>query len=224
MRYKMLVVDDEKMLTELLYDHFTSEGYIVYVCRDGKKALELLKEEPDIILLDINMPELDGFALCKRIREHVSCPILFLSARISEQDKVNGLRIGGDDYVTKPFGLEELTARVEAHLRRDARGKSVGKVVASDELLVDFARKIVTYRGKEIMFSKKEFDIIEFLLFSAGQVFDREHIYDAVWGLEADGSPDVVKEHIRKIRTKLSQETGKEYIETVWGIGYKWVK
>lgn len=224
MRRKILVIDDEDMLTELLSDYFSNLGYTVFVAANGKKAMEQLKNQPDIILLDINMPEMDGFELCKRIRNHISCPIIFLSARITEQDKINGLRIGGDDYITKPFSMEELEARVEAHLRRDARTKSVSKVIASDDLLVNFSQRIVTYRGEEIVFSKKEFAIIEFLLFSAGQVFDREHIYEAVWGLEAEGNADVVKEHIRKIRTKLCQVTGKEYIETVWGIGYKWVR
>lgn len=224
MNRKILVIDDEEMLTELLSDYFGSLGYMVSIALNGKKAIEMLREQPDIILLDVNMPELDGFELCRRIRDHVSCPILFLSARITEQDKVNGLRIGGDDYITKPFSMEELEARIEAHLRRDARVKTVNQVVASDDLLVNFTQKTVTYKNEEISFSKREFAIIEFLLFSAGQVFDREHIYEAVWGLEAEGNSDVIKEHIRKIRTKLYQVTGKEYIETVWGIGYKWVK
>lgn len=221
---KILVIDDEEMLTELLSDYFSSLGYMVRIALNGKKAMEMLREQPDIILLDVNMPELDGFELCKRIRDHVSCPILFLSARIMEQDKVNGLRIGGDDYITKPFSMEELEARIEAHLRRDARRRTANQVMVSDDLLVDFTQKTVTYQNEEISFSKKEFSIIEFLLFSAGQVFDREYIYETVWGLEAEGNSSVVKEHIRKIRTKLYQVTGKEYIETVWGIGYKWVK
>ena len=109
-------------------------------------------------------------------------------------------------------------------MRRDARGKAVNQMVASDELIVDFTQRTVTYKNEEIPFSKKEFAIIEFLITSAGQVFDREHIYEAVWGLEAAGSSDVIKEHMRKIRAKLHQATGKEYIETVWGIGYKWIK
>lgn len=224
MNRKILVIDDEEMLTELLDDYFSGLGYMVSIALNGKKAMEMLRDQPDIILLDVNMPELDGFELCKRIRKHVSCPILFLSARITEQDRINGLRIGGDDYITKPFSMAELEARIEAHLRRDARGKAVNQMVASDELIVDFTQWTVTYKNEEIPFSKKEFAIIEFLITSAGQVFDREHIYEAVWGLEAAGSSDVIKEHMRKIRAKLHQATGKEYIETVWGIGYKWIK
>lgn len=223
MKHKILVIDDEEMLIELLSDYFSGLGYIIFAALDGKSAMEQLKRSPDIILLDINMPELDGFEFCKRIRAHVSCPILFLSARITEQDKVNGLRIGGDDYITKPFSMKELEARIEAHLRREER-ITTNQVIASEELLVDLSQRSVSYQGTEILFSKKEFDIIEFLLLSANQVFDREHIYEAVWGWEAEGNSDVVKEHIRKIRSKLYQATGKEYIETVWGIGYKWVK
>lgn len=224
MNRKILVIDDEEMLTELLSDYFSALGYLVSIASDGREAMEMLREQPDIILLDVNMPELDGFELCKRIRKHVSCPILFLSARITEQDRINGLRIGGDDYITKPFSMAELEARIEAHWRRDARGKAVNQMVASDDLIVDFTQRTVTYKSEKIPFSKKEFAIIEFLITSAGQVFDREHIYEAVWGLEATGSSDVIKEHMRKIRAKLHQVTGKEYIETVWGIGYKWIK
>lgn len=224
MNRKILVIDDEEVLTELLDDYFSGLGYMVSIALNGKKAMEMLREQPDIILLDVNMPELDGFELCKRIRNHVSCPILFLSARITEQDRVNGLRIGGDDYITKPFSMAELEARIDAHLRRDARGRTVNQMAASDDLIVDFTQRTVTYKSEEIQFSKKEFAIIEFLITSAGQVFDREHIYEAVWGLEATGSSDVIKEHMRKIRTKLNQATGKEYIETVWGIGYKWIR
>lgn len=117
MKYKILVIDDEEMLTELLSDYFSDLGYIVFVASDGKKAMEQLQKSPDIILLDINMPELDGFEFCKSIRNHISCPIIFLSARTAEQDKVSGLKIGGDDYITKPFSMEELAARIEAHLR-----------------------------------------------------------------------------------------------------------
>lgn len=224
MTRKILVIDDEEMLTELLSDYFSSMGYRVSIALNSKKAMEMLREQPDIILLDVNMPELDGFELCKRIRNHVTCPILFLSARVTEQDRVNGLRIGGDDYITKPFSMAELEARIEAHLRRDARGRTANQMAASDDLIVDFTQRTVTYKNEEIPFSKKEFAIIEFLIASPGQVFDREHIYEAVWGLEAMGNSDVIKEHMRKIRAKFYQATGKEYVETVWGIGYKWVK
>ena len=159
--------------------------------------------------------------LCRSIREHIPCPILFLTARVSEQDKINGLQYGGDDYITKPFSLNELSARVAAHLRRDERNRCRSSVLTSGELIVDLSRRTVSWHGEEILFSKKEFDLIEFLVTNAGQVFDREHIYETLWGYDADGDSNVIKEHVRKIRAKLRESTGREYIETVWGVGYK---
>lgn len=223
MRYKILVVDDEAMITELLSDHLGDEGYEMYTANSTADALKLLPKNPDLIILDINMPETDGLEFCKNIRAHVSCPILFVTARITEQDKVNGLQYGGDDYITKPFSLKELSARVAAHLRRDERTRSgSASVLTSGELLVNLSQRRIFYRDTEIEVSKKEFDLIEFLLTNAGQVFDRERIYERIWGYDAEGSADVIKEHIRKIRAKFHEVTGEEYIETVWGVGYKW--
>lgn len=225
MPYKILIVDDEPMLTELLSDHLSDNGYIVFTANSAAEALPLLKNLPDLILLDINMPDMDGLELCKTIREHVSCPIVFLTARITEQDKVTGFLTGGDDYITKPFGLAEITARIAAHLRRDERSRASQKLVTSQELIVSLSGRTVHFKGTEIPFSKREFDIIEFLITNAGQVFDRESLYEAVWGLDADGDNSVIKEHIRKIRQKLADVTGKDdYIETVWGVGYRWKK
>ena len=223
MKHKILVVDDEAMITELLSDHLGDEGYEVYTANSAAEAWKLLPENPDLIMLDINMPETDGLEFCKNIRDHVSCPILFVTARITEQDKVNGLQYGGDDYITKPFSLKELSARVAAHLRRDERSRgNAGSVLTSGELLVNLSQRRIFYRDSEIEVSKKEFDLIEFLLTNAGQVFDRERIYERIWGYDAEGSADVIKEHIRKIRAKLHEAAGEEYIETVWGVGYKW--
>ena len=221
---KILVVDDEKMLTELLVQHFRDKGYIAYEANSGKEALEKLSIKPDLILLDINMPDMDGMTLCKSIRDHVVCPILFLTARITEQDKINGLRIGGDDYITKPFSLQELTARVEAHLRRDARNRTAPEVLSSKGLIVNVSQRKVYYEEAEIVLSKREFDILEFLLSNANQIFDKERIYEAVWGFDAEGDSKVIKEHVRKIRAKLYETTGNDYIETVWGMGSKWKK
>lgn len=223
MKHKILVVDDEVMITELLSDHLGDEGYEVYTANDAADALKLLPKNPDLMILDINMPGTDGLEFCKNIRDHVSCPILFVTARITEQDKINGLQYGGDDYITKPFSLKELSARVAAHLRRDERMRGgSASVLTSGELLVNLSQRRVFYRDAEIEVSKKEFDLIEFLLTNAGQVFDRERIYERIWGYDAEGNADVIKEHIRKIRAKLHEATGEEYIETVWGVGYKW--
>lgn len=222
MRYKVLIVDDEKMMTDLLSDHLCDCGYDTLVANNSSDAIALLQKMPDLIILDINMPGMDGLELCKNIRNHITCPILFVTARITEQDKINGFQYGGDDYITKPFSLNELTARVAAHLRRDERSKNKPNVLTSNDLLVNLSERTVFYNGTEIPFSKREFDLIEFLMTNANQVFDRERIYERVWGYDAEGDSGVVKEHIRKIRSKLQKITGNDYIETVWGVGYKW--
>ena len=220
---RILIVDDETMLTKLLSEHLRECGYDPLVANDSGSALVQLQKNPDLILLDVNMPDVDGLELCRKIRDHVSCPILFLTARIAEQDKINGLSLGGDDYITKPFSLKELTARVAAHLRRDERNHSRTSVLTNaDGLLVDLTQRRVFYRETELFFSRREFDLIEYLMTNRGQIFDRERIYEAVWGLDAQGDSGVVKEHIRKIRAKLRETTQQEYIETVWGVGYKW--
>ena len=222
MTQKILVVDDELMLTDLLDAHLTQRGYSVCKVNNAEEALAKLDWKPDLILLDIGMPGTDGLQLCQTIRNHVGCPILFLTARIAEQDKVDGLVAGGDDYITKPFSLRELTARIEAHLRREARGCQTSEVVAAQGLLINRSQRKVFSGDREIAFSKREFDILNFLVSHPNQVFDRERIYAAVWGIDGQGDAGVVKEHVRKIRRKLSEACSSEPIETVWGMGYRW--
>ena len=224
MQYRLLIADDDPDICAMLKDFFEMSGYLVETAHTGVETLEALKGNPDLILLDINMPEMDGLELCKIIRNNVVCPILFLTARITEQDKVNGLQVGGDDYITKPFSLQELTARVAAHLRRDERTKYTPKIVSSQGLIVNLAERKIFYGEMELNLSNREFDIVEFLMRNANQVFDKERLYEAVWGLNAEGDSGVIKEHIRKIRNKLKESTGREYIETVWGMGYRWKK
>ena len=223
MEYKIMIVDDEKMMRTLLRDHFESEDYIVLTAKDSGEAIETLDKKPDIILLDIAMPDMDGIELCKMIRSHVLCPIIFLTAKVSEQEKINGLMVGGDDYITKPFSLEELSARVKAHLRREERPHTRSNVRFSHGLIIDYSERTVYLNDKEILLSKKEFDILELLSMNPKQVFEKEQIYVKIWGLEADGDNAVVKEHIRKIRSKFLSESGLNIIETVWGVGYKWI-
>ncbi len=222
MKHKILVVDDEEMMTELLSDHLRDCGYEVFAANSAREAMGYLPKEPELLILDINMPGMDGLEFCRNIRDQVSCPILFLTARVAEQDVVNGLQYGGDDYITKPFSLRELSARVAAHLRRDGRMGKRASVLTSGELLVNLSERKVFYREKELAFSRREFDLVEFLLANAGQVFDRERIYEEVWGFEAEGNADVIKEYVRKIRARLQEASGLDYIETVWGVGYKW--
>ncbi|WP_304432669.1 response regulator transcription factor [Acutalibacter muris] len=219
---KILLVDDEPAICNLVKLHFQTEGYLVYTASDAEEAAQMLSLTPDLILLDINMPEVDGLDFCKKIRSHIDCPIIFLTSRVTEQDKITGLRAGGDDYITKPFSLDELTARVEAHLRREKRARYSDTKMFGD-LFIDYAGRCVYCNEQIVPFSKKEFDIIEFLSLNAGQVFDRERIYERLWGYDAEGSSDILKEHIRRIRVKLEKVSDKSYIETVWGCGYKWV-
>ena len=223
MKYKILIIDDEEMILSMM-KKCLQEKFSVYTADSAKKALELLTETPDIVLLDINMPEMDGLELCQLIRGHVSCPIIFLTARVTEQDVIKGLSVGGDDYITKPFSMDELLARVSAHLRREERKGIAANLKFDKELIIDYNSRVVFYGKEQLDFSNKEFEIIKFLSQNAGMVFDREKIYEKLWGYDSEGDSIVVKEHIRKIRNKLSVYTDKNYIETVWGVGYKWAK
>ena len=223
MKYKILIIDDEEMILSMM-EKCLGEEFSVYTAENAKKALELLNVIPDIILLDINMPEMDGLELCQLIRGHISCPIIFLTARVTEQDVIRGLSVGGDDYITKPFRMDELLARISAHLRREERKGTAENLRFDEELMIDYNSRTVFYGKEQLDFSNKEFEIIRFLSQNAGMVFDRETIYEKLWGYNGEGDSIVVKEHIRKIRNKLSVYTDKNYIETVWGVGYKWAK
>ena len=208
MSARIMIVDDEPG--------------IVDAAQSGEEALKKISCRPDLILLDINMPGLNGLEVCARIRAHVSCPILFLTARIERSDKIVGFQAGGDDYIVKPFDMEVLGARVEAHLRREQRRTTSVTVRFFGELAVDYTGRTVSIRGEAVKLSKREFDIVELLSMHQGQVFDRERIYEIVWGMDGDGSSGTVIEHIRKVRAKLSAKTLHNYIETVWGVGYRW--
>lgn len=223
MKYKILIIDDEEMILSMM-EKCLGDEFSVYRAENAKKALELLNVIPDIILLDINMPEMDGLELCQLIRGHISCPIIFLTARVTERDVIKGLSVGGDDYITKPFRMDELLARISAHLRREERKGTAENLRFDEELMIDYNSRTVFYGKEQLDFSNKEFEIIRFLSQNAGMVFDRETIYERLWGCDSEGDSIVVKEHIRKIRNKLADYTDKNYIETVWGVGYKWIK
>ena len=222
MAQRILIVDDVADIADMLSSYFRRQGYETMTAYDGAGALRLAARQPDMILLDVNLPDMDGFDVCRRIREGVSCPILFLTARIEDSDKIQGFAVGGDDYVVKPFSLEELGARVAAHLRREVRRSAAMSVRFDDELMINYTDRTVSVRGRELSFARKEFDIIELLSQNAGQIFDRERIYERVWGYDSEGDSAVVAEHIRRIRAKLSAAGAKPYIQTVWGVGYKW--
>lgn len=222
MRYKILMVDDDKELLRMLGSYFEIKGYSVIRAENGAEAVEKVKDGPDIILLDINMPQMDGIEVCRRIRDKISVPIIFLTAKVEEQDRVNGLLSGGDDYVLKPFSLKELEARIIAHLKREERRCMKTEYRFRNGLMIDYSAKKVQVGEAELSLTRVEYDIIEFLSMNPGQVFDKERIYERVCGYEAEGDSRVITELVRRIRNKISRFSENEYIETVWGMGYRW--
>lgn len=224
MKYKILMVDDDRELLKMLNQYFTLKNYTVIIAENGIEAMEKISVNPDIVLLDVNMPGMDGIEVCRRIRDIVSCPIIFLTARVEEEDRIKGLLSGGDDYVTKPFSLKELDARIIAHLKREERIHKKTEQRFYGDLIIDYARKLVQIKGEELELTKLEYQIIEFLSMNPEVVFDKERIYEKISGYDAEGDSRVVTELIRRIRKKINQYTEHEYIETVWGMGYKWKK
>ena len=222
--YSILVADDEKDVVSLLKDYLELKGYCVYTANNGKEAIEQASRTPDLILLDVNMPEADGFEVCRRIRDHVSCPILFLTARIEDEDKIQGFAAGGDDYIIKPFSLEEIGARIAAHIRRDHRVNTANNVRFFGDVVVYYSNKTVSVREEALDLANKEYRIIELLSMNTGQVFDKERIYEKIWGYDAEGDSSVIAEHIRRIRAKLGRYDEDRHLATVWGMGYKWIK
>ena len=222
MNEKILIVDDEKGVVEMLKSYFEIQSFLVYTAFNGKDALKQAAQNPDLVLLDINMPDMDGLTVCEKIRSYISCPILFLTARIETADKIKGFQVGADDYIVKPFDIDELGARVTAHLRRESRKQEQTVFRFFSDMTIDYSRREIAIKESVIPLTRREFDIVELLSINAGQVFDRERIYEAVWGLDGDGNSDTVMEHIRKIRNKFAVVSLHSYIETVWGVGYKW--
>lgn len=224
MAYKILIIDDDVELLKMLKKFFEIKKYEIFTAKNGTEGLNKIKLQPDIILLDVNMPKIDGIELCRRIRDKVSCPILFLTARVEEQDIINGFSSGGDDYILKPFRLKELDARITAHLKREMRRKNKTDCRFQGELSIDYQAKTVQIHTDYLELTKLEYEIIEFLTLNPGIVFDKERIYEKVCGFDAEGDSRVITELIRRIRKKFLQYTETEYIETVWGMGYRWIK
>lgn len=220
---QILIIDDEADIRSMLKEYLEMEGYLVYTAEDGEEALSKMNGETDLILLDVNMPGMDGYEVCEKIRNIVGCPILFLTARTEETDRVNGFKAGGDDYILKPFSMDELLARVEAHLRREERKSGSRNVYMDKDIVVDFTGHMVLAEGEDIGLTKTEFSIVELLLTHAGQVFDKERIYENVRGFDGEADASIITEHVRRIRGKLAKVSKREYIQTVWGVGYKWI-
>lgn len=215
----ILAIDDDEAILSLFRRVLEKEGYIVHTVNRPEEVWKLELHQYQLILLDVMMPGKEGFSLCEEIREQADCPILFVTAKTEEKDLMKGLGVGGDDYISKPFGIGELRARVAAHLRREHREKK--HVVSVNGLQFYLRAKKVVWEGEEIPLTKSEYAICEYLGLNHGQVFSREWIYEQVFGFDGDGDSSAITEHIKNIRAKF-QQVGVMPIETVWGIGYRW--
>jgi len=219
----ILVVDDEPNIVELARLYLEKEGFRVAEARSGEEALRLLEElHPALMVLDIMIPEPDGWEVCRRIRSRSNLPIIMLTAREDEVDKVVGLELGADDYLTKPFSPRELVARVKAVLRRTTFSGEPRDVLHVDDLVIDTSRRKVFQSEKEVELTPREFDLLYTLALNRGIVLSREKLLERVWGYDYYGDTRTVDVHIRHIRDKLGDNPQEpRYLETVWGVGYK---
>lgn len=223
---KILVVEDEKEIAQMIRDYLKASNYDVILAYDGEEALNTFyRENPDLVILDIMLPKIDGFEICRTLRTKSPVPILMLSARKEDMDKILGLGLGADDYVTKPFGPRELLARVQSQLRRYkelSTTQTPSSALIIGELEIDPSAYTVKVRGEYVPFSVKEFEILYYLASNLNQALAREKIFDHVWGFNEYGDINTVTVHVRKIREKIEEDpSNPKYIETVWGIGYK---
>ncbi len=227
MSKKILIVDDEKPIVEILKINLQKEGYETLEAFDGEAAVSIaMKEEPDLILLDVMLPKLDGFSVLKKIREKSSVPILMLTAREEEFDKVLGLELGADDYITKPFSIRELMARVKAHMRRtetafiDKQEKSADKLEIGS-FVFDYNRYELYKNGEHIEITIREFELIKFLASQPNKVFSRQSLLESVWGYEYYGDDRTVDVTVRRLREKVEDDPSEpRYIMTKRGVGY----
>jgi two-component system, OmpR family, alkaline phosphatase synthesis response regulator PhoP len=221
----ILVVDDETNLRHTLAYALRQEGYEVLTAEDGEAALESFKANaPDLVILDLMLPKLDGLEVCRRIRRQSDVPILMLTARDSELDRVVGLEIGADDYLVKPFSMRELVARVRAMLRRASRVAEppTMEVIDLEGLRLDVPKRRVTADGREVALTAKEFDLLAYLAARPGQVLTRDQIVAGVWGVDFSGDPRTVDTHVKTLRERLGDDADRpRWLETVRGVGYR---
>ncbi len=220
---KMLVIDDNKQITSILEDYAKKEGYQVITAFDGQDALEKFQhEQPDIALLDVMMPKKDGFEVCKEIRRVSTMPVIMITARGEDFEKIMGLDIGADDYIVKPFSPSEVMARVRAILRRVKNNDQLPETISFDSLMINMADYSVTINQNSIPLTKKEVEILWTLASHQNKVFTRENLLDSLWGIDYFGDSRTVDTHIKRLRSKLAIYDHKHWdIKTIWGIGYK---
>ncbi len=218
---KILVVDDEPKMRELIAMYLVKENYKVIAVEDGLKALEEIEKQDDfgLLIIDVMMPKMDGFTLCQEIRRFSDIPVIFLTAKGEEYERLLGFNLGADDYIVKPFSPREMVARVKAILKRSGSLPEQGMEVIED-LVLDIDGRKVNLAGQRVSLTPKEFDLLVYLIKNKGRVLSREKITEKVWDYEYDGDQRTVDTHIKKLREKLG-EKGEKFIKTIWGVGYK---
>ncbi|WP_432806329.1 response regulator transcription factor [Lederbergia citrisecunda] len=226
MNKKILIIEDDQSIAELERDYLEIEGFHVEIASDGKSGLDAaINKQFDLILLDLMIPNINGFDICKQVRKVSNIPIIMVTAKFEDIDKVRGLGLGADDYVVKPFSPRELVARVKAHISRYER--LIQTDTPRDEIYVrglqiNTASRQVFLDGKEVLFTTKEFDLLSFFVMHPNQVFSKEELFEKIWGLDSMGDNATVTVHVKKIRKKIEKDTSNpEYIQTMWGSGYR---
>jgi DNA-binding response OmpR family regulator len=226
MAKRVLVVDDEKLIVKGIRFSLEQDGMEVDCAYDGEEALEAAKKkEYDVVLLDVMLPKLSGFEVCQQIREFSMMPVIMLTAKGDDMDKILGLEYGADDYITKPFNILEVKARIKAIMRRSSKNTATGstdtKTVTFGEMKIDCENRRVYISGKEVNLTAKEFDLLELLVFNPNKVYSRENLLNIVWGYDYPGDVRTVDVHIRRLREKIeSNPSEPKYIHTKWGVGY----
>jgi len=224
MTNRILVVDDESIVTEVVERYLSLEGYEVKVTGDGAQALTVAGQwHPDLVILDLMLPEIDGLEVCRRLRQYGSVPIIMLTAKGNETDRIVGLELGADDYMVKPFSPRELVARVKSVLRRAVgTNQSTDNALHYDDMIIDAAARVVTIKGRRINLTAKEFDLLYFFASHPDEVFTREQLMNRVWDYSYSAEYSTVTVHIRRLRVKIESDPIKpRFIKTLWGVGYK---
>ena len=224
---RILIIEDEEAIAELEKDYLELSGFEVIICNRGDLGLNMaLKEDFDLIILDLMLPEIDGFEICRQVREAKNTPIIMVSAKKDDIDKIRGLGLGADDYMTKPFSPSELVARVKAHM--DRYNRLIGSTTQKNDIIeirgikIDKTARRVWVNGEEKTFTTKEFDLLTFLAQNPNRVFTKEELFREIWDMESVGHIATVTVHIKKIREKIEYNNAKpQYIETIWGVGYR---
>ena len=224
---KILIIEDEEAIADLEKDYLELSGFEVEIaCQGGEGLKRALEEDFDLVILDLMLPEIDGFEICRQIRDKKNTPIIMVSAKKDDIDKIRGLGLGADDYMTKPFSPSELVARVKAHLARYER--LIGSGVPENDIIeirgikIDKTARRVWVNGEEKNFTTKEFDLLTFLAQNPNHVFTKDELFRKIWDMESVGDIATVTVHIKKIREKIEMNTAKpQYIETIWGVGYR---